>query len=102
MIRRTPRPTLFRYTALFRSRVGYVMGSGDEIPEALRQVGYDVALLSDEDLDAADFVREECHVVADLRSEEHKSELQSRSDLVCRLLLEKKKILDRDKTPLPS
>jgi LmbE family N-acetylglucosaminyl deacetylase len=36
------------------SRVGYVMGSGDEIPEALRQVGYDVTLLSDEDLDGAD------------------------------------------------
>lgn len=37
------------------ARVGYVMGAGDEIPEALRQVGYDVTLLSDEDLDAADF-----------------------------------------------
>ncbi|HEU4595809.1 MAG TPA: PIG-L family deacetylase [Pyrinomonadaceae bacterium] len=35
-------------------RVGYVMGSGDEIPEALRQVGYDVTLLSDEDLENAD------------------------------------------------
>jgi LmbE family N-acetylglucosaminyl deacetylase len=34
-------------------RVGYVMGSGDEVPEALRQVGYDVTLLSDEDLEAA-------------------------------------------------
>jgi LmbE family N-acetylglucosaminyl deacetylase len=39
------------------SRVGYVMGSGDEVPEALRQVGYDVALLSDEDLEAADLSR---------------------------------------------
>ncbi len=38
-------------------RVGYVMGSGDEVPEALRQVGYDVALLSDEDLEAADLSR---------------------------------------------
>jgi LmbE family N-acetylglucosaminyl deacetylase len=38
-------------------RVGYVMGSGDEVPEALRQVGYDVTLLSDEDLDAADLSR---------------------------------------------
>jgi LmbE family N-acetylglucosaminyl deacetylase len=36
------------------SLVGYVMGSGDEIPEALRQVGYDVALLSDEDLENGD------------------------------------------------
>ncbi len=37
------------------TRVGYVMGAGDEVPEALRQVGYQVALLSDEDLDGADF-----------------------------------------------
>jgi LmbE family N-acetylglucosaminyl deacetylase len=39
------------------SRVGYVMGSGDEIPDALRQVGYDVTLLSDEDLAGADLSR---------------------------------------------
>jgi len=37
--------------------VGYVMGSGDEVPEALRQVGYDVALLSDEDLEESDLSR---------------------------------------------
>ncbi|HST52824.1 MAG TPA: PIG-L family deacetylase [Pyrinomonadaceae bacterium] len=36
------------------SRIAYVMGSGDEIPDALRQVGYDVTLLSDEDLAGAD------------------------------------------------
>ena len=45
------------------SRVAYVMGSGDEIPEALRQVGYDVTLLSDEDLDAADFSRFDAVIV---------------------------------------
>jgi LmbE family N-acetylglucosaminyl deacetylase len=39
------------------SRVAYVSGAGDEIPEALRQVGYDVTLLSDEDLEAADLSR---------------------------------------------
>jgi LmbE family N-acetylglucosaminyl deacetylase len=39
------------------NRIGYVMGSGDEVPEALRQVGYDVTLLSDEDLEAADLSR---------------------------------------------
>jgi hypothetical protein len=39
------------------SRVAYVMGAGDEVPEALRQVGYDVTLLSDEDLEAADLSR---------------------------------------------
>jgi LmbE family N-acetylglucosaminyl deacetylase len=45
------------------SRVGYVMGSGDEIPEALRQAGYDVALLSDEDLDGADFSKFDAVIV---------------------------------------
>ncbi|HEX3558160.1 MAG TPA: PIG-L family deacetylase [Pyrinomonadaceae bacterium] len=58
-----PRQTLFPLAAarLVRvelqrrgSRIGYVMGSGDEIPEALRQVGYDVILLSDDDLAGAD------------------------------------------------
>jgi hypothetical protein len=39
------------------SRLGYVMGSGDDIPEALRQVGYTVELLSDEDLERADLGR---------------------------------------------
>jgi hypothetical protein len=38
-------------------RIAYVMGAGDEVPEALRQVGYDVTLLSDEDLEAADLSR---------------------------------------------
>ena len=37
--------------------IGYVMGSGDEVPEALRQVGYDVTLLSDEDLESGDLSR---------------------------------------------
>jgi LmbE family N-acetylglucosaminyl deacetylase len=36
------------------TRIGYVMGAGDEIPEMLRQIGYDVTLLSDEELEAAD------------------------------------------------
>jgi LmbE family N-acetylglucosaminyl deacetylase len=39
------------------STIGYVMGSGDEVPEALRQVGYDVTLLSDEDLESGDLSR---------------------------------------------
>ena len=36
-------------------RIGYIMGAGDEIPSALRQVGYDVTLLTDDDLDRGDF-----------------------------------------------
>ncbi|MBV9925360.1 MAG: PIG-L family deacetylase [Acidobacteria bacterium] len=39
------------------SRIAYVMGAGDEVPDALRQVGYDVTLLSDEDLESADLSR---------------------------------------------
>lgn len=39
------------------SSIGYVMGSGDEVPEALRQVGYDVTLLSDEELESGDLSR---------------------------------------------
>jgi LmbE family N-acetylglucosaminyl deacetylase len=39
------------------SRIGYIMGSGDEVPDALRQIGYEVTLLSDPDLESADFSR---------------------------------------------
>src|SRR5438034_2417376 len=71
MIRRPPRSTLFPYTTLFRSP-SVVLGRGDQLLEVLEPcVGLRRALL--------------------LRSEEHTSELQSHSDLVCRLLLEKKK-----------
>ena len=38
----------------FDTKIGYVMGSGDEIPDCLRDVGYDVTLLNDESLDGAD------------------------------------------------
>ncbi len=37
------------------SRIGYIMGPGDEVPDALRQIGYDVTLLSDADLEHGDF-----------------------------------------------
>jgi LmbE family N-acetylglucosaminyl deacetylase len=39
------------------SRIGYIMGAGDEIPDLLRQVGYDVALIEDSALDSGDFAR---------------------------------------------
>src|SRR2546428_7448351 len=72
MIRRPPRSTLFPYTTLFRS----VLGGA-----AARGIGLDGKPLFEVAL--GDFSLS--------RSEEHTSELQSRSDLVCRLLLEKKK-----------
>src|SRR5436190_3599100 len=78
MIRRPPRSTLFPYTTLFRSLV--------HTPPA-RAVHLCRRALSE---DAGDRRRDFRRRAVD-RSEEHTSELQSHSDLVCRLLLEKKK-----------
>src|SRR5436190_4666845 len=75
MIRRPPRSTLFPYTTLFRSQLD------DHAHARLVRLVLDVR----DPLDLL-LVRQ----LAD-RSEEHTSELQSHSDLVCRLLLEKKK-----------
>src|SRR5256886_11478155 len=77
MIRRPPRSTLFPYTTLFRSD-----GARAELDEILGQGGI-VAAVESGYLKSA--------LVATARSEEHTSELQSQSNLVCRLLLEKKK-----------
>src|SRR2546428_7340051 len=76
MIRRPPRSTLFPYTTLFRSVARRSNLCGEEV---LREKQVLVAVTVE--------VRHACVE----RSEEHTSELQSRSDLVCRLLLEKKK-----------
>src|SRR5438034_5780796 len=74
MIRRPPRSTLFPYTTLFRSiRPPVAVG--------VEEHGAPIVIV---------FVGE-----PGLRSEEHTSELQSHSDLVCRLLLEKKKATNR-------
>src|SRR2546430_10266972 len=74
MIRRPPRSTLFPYTTLFRSSA--VPGSGRSLPPSIivhsMKAQGNVSPLR-------------------VRSEEHTSELQSQSNLVCRLLLEKKK-----------
>src|SRR5689334_24814539 len=78
MIRRPPRSTLFPYTTLFRSALAAL-----DVPlvldaDALNHAAADPSLLAGS---------------AAARSEEHTSELQSQFHLVCRLLLEKKKIL---------
>src|SRR5438132_7814340 len=87
MTRRPPRSTLFPYTTLFRSPVDRSrLGSDDR--GALRGPGRRLVPL------AHALLRPRCGVEAEEeheRSEEHTSELQSHSDLVCRLLLEKKK-----------
>src|SRR2546427_8851656 len=102
MIRRPPRSTLFPYTTLFRSVEGrehlppsgpYIVAAnhhnyldgvvlGAVAPEPIRFIVI-VVMVRGDDVGAA------------RRSEEHTSELQSQSNLVCRLLLEKKKIENR-------
>src|SRR2546426_9278414 len=93
MIRRPPRSTLFPYTTLFRSinphRHLERVFSRDALVH-LEQVT--VALGNNLTAEARDGVAEvQIHAVAAPRSEEHTSELQSPCNLVCRLLLEKKK-----------
>src|SRR5260370_5484265 len=82
MIRRPPRSTLFPYTTLFRSglQVGYCLMVGG-VPEAVRVV----------EPAFRDLAPEGGYLHVGGRSEEHTSELQSHLNLVCRLLLEKKK-----------
>src|SRR5256886_9133730 len=90
MIRRPPRSTLFPYTTLFRSyqseKRKLDAGQSTVFLVLERQTALTTArgneLRAQTDLNKA---------IAELRSEEHTSELQSQSNLVCRLLLEKKK-----------
>src|SRR5260221_7264578 len=85
MIRRPPRSTLFPYTTLFRSRMPQLHAN---VRTALR-------------VHEIDNARKGLRLlVVPQRSEEHTSELQSHSDLVCRLLLEKKK--NKNTTQIPS
>src|SRR5438105_6451282 len=97
MRRSPPRSTLFPYTTLFRSGV-----DGDELAAAQvtgaeaargRRAAQDHGVVAMRDADddelEIELVRPEPRQL--VRSEEHTSELQSRVDLVCRLLLEKKK-----------
>src|SRR5947207_12349362 len=85
MIRAPPISTLFPYTTLFRSRAEHddeqrlpvIRDASERIATSVRGSGY------------------RCHGrSSQSRSEEHTSELQSHSDLVCRLLLEKKKTIE--------
>src|SRR2546427_6071945 len=79
MIRRPPRSTLFPYTTLFRSSWGGPEGLRDVLEDRAPFLSFDDGRQEEHDC------RNECE-----RSEEHTSELQSQSNLVCRLLLEKK------------
>src|SRR5256885_12944311 len=92
MIRRPPRSTLFPYTTLFRSR--FVARARHDLLDAAVLVTDDLRLRGLEVHGAARLARLEQRLVDAMkieRSEEHTSELQSPCNLVCRLLLEKKK-----------
>src|SRR5438034_1498784 len=85
MIRRPPRSTLFPYTTLFRSVAKKQMSRGKVLAVGEGDISDDTG----ERLPMV--VKVDDKVLFVDRSEEHTSELQSHSDLVCRLLLEKKK-----------
>src|SRR2546426_5913806 len=86
MIRRPPRSTLFPYTTLFRSEPAFEPAEPDQAPYLRSREGLVVEVHAD-------------HAArGDARSEEHTSELQSPCNLVCRLLLEKKKKKQRSRT----
>src|SRR2546427_9641313 len=92
MIRRPPRSTLFPYTTLFRS------GLFSQLPfdmvkdfTPISTLGYfDIGVLTASDSRFKNLGELVAWAKANPRSEEHTSELQSQSNLVCRLLLEKK------------
>src|SRR2546421_9261932 len=94
MIRRPPRSTLFPYTTLFRSSDG-----GGSLGQRAARKFLDQSLSRNKScfdvlcpcLLESGRSRQQIKLTPCWRSEEHTSELQSRSDLVCRLLLEKKK-----------
>src|SRR2546427_4400437 len=95
MIRRPPRSTLFPYTTLFRSRRSGLGSSEGRItippiagPYLFAPRGKSLEQLR---IPFVDTARLNHDPYTDERSEEHTSELQSQSNLVCRLLLEKKK-----------
>src|SRR5258706_6000104 len=79
MIRRPPRSTLFPYTTLFRSAIVMV------------QSGFPIGIGQSDNTGLLGGVQRP-NLVPGVRSEEHTSELQSLTNIVCRLLLEKKKL----------
>src|SRR2546430_7324426 len=100
MIRRPPRSTLFPYTTLFRSFThtnDYSYGTDSRTEPNIRSDGmknFDFAVFKNTKFGPDQKLGAEFRAEFFNRSEEHTSELQSQSNLVCRLLLEKKNIYD--------
>src|SRR3712207_7309782 len=97
MIRRPPRSTLFPYTTLFRSQVNLLIQNLPQYAADLTEFvrGNDRLRELEENYNiTAELQKQAATLPARAgRSEEHTSELQSRQYLVCRLLLEKKKLI---------
>src|SRR5688572_31900414 len=91
MIRRPPRSTLFPYTTLFRSDLESL------VARTLAEIGRSADLAALDAVRVAALGRRGSVTELLKRSEEHTSELQSQSNLVCRLLLEKKKQKENSK-----
>src|SRR2546427_4273103 len=102
MIRRPPRSTLFPYTTLFRSlgkrKSRHLVGHDDVAGKRELESSAEAYPVHGGNRDDRRGVNRVHHAVHALRSEEHTSELQSQSNLVCRLLLEKKKKERRNET----
>src|SRR2546422_7234387 len=94
MIRRPPRSTLFPYTTLFRSTPELERDQGPQLQ--IQWPASSVPLEETLDVPLVEDSAPPAGLRDLLRSEEHTSELQSRLHLVCRLLLEKKKIKTSD------
>src|SRR5688572_31492250 len=102
MLRRPPRSTLFPYTTLFRSKIAKATAKRENLVTNLE--GAATTYITQHAKDLAKSQSEESNAEngksasKTKRSEEHTSELQSQSNLVCRLLLEKKKKKHKKKT----
>src|SRR5688572_32297908 len=94
MIRRPPRSTLFPYTTLFRSWNTNGSKTYAQLMKGISQK------LTEQNIDSSPVMVRIPKTSADYRSEEHTSELQSQSNLVCRLLLEKKKKKKKNNTTI--
>src|SRR5688572_31006194 len=95
MLRRPPRSTLFPYTTLFRSKPKLSLRGFDGNFKRFLLIVALFTLSNSSDSFLILRARD-----SGVRSEEHTSELQSQSNLVCRLLLEKKKQIDTNLTPI--
>src|SRR5689334_24298082 len=95
MIRRPPRSTLFPYTTLFRSK-RIIFSSNVETRGEGGRPSFHLYLVNDDGTGLERLTVE--GKFNSFRSEEHTSELQSQFHLVCRLLLEKKKKRDKERT----